>query len=95
MAPEVITASGNDKYDGYKADIWSCGVALFAMLYGEVGVSAGRSSLWERLMCVWGGGDGGLRRGEHTFDKEEGRAFAAAIVVQSCPWGCVSTGSCF
>lgn len=33
MAPEILNAKG---YEGFGADIWSVGVALYAILYGEM-----------------------------------------------------------
>eukprot|EP00210_Caulerpa_lentillifera_P003317 g3167.t1 len=33
MAPEVFAAAGNEQYDEKKADIWSCGVLLYAMVF--------------------------------------------------------------
>lgn len=37
MAPEVLTFSSKDNssYDARKADVWSCGVVLYAMLSGR------------------------------------------------------------
>ncbi len=34
MAPEIIRSSG--AYDGRAADVWSCGVMLYVLLYGQV-----------------------------------------------------------
>lgn len=44
MAPEVIGNSKNVSYDGYKADIWSCGVVLYVMVTGQYPFSKKNSS---------------------------------------------------
>ncbi|PNW76806.1 hypothetical protein CHLRE_11g477000v5 [Chlamydomonas reinhardtii] len=36
MAPEVLLAGPAQRYDGAKADIWSAGVVLYAMLFSRV-----------------------------------------------------------
>ncbi|GLC38360.1 hypothetical protein PLESTM_000717400 [Pleodorina starrii] len=36
MAPEVLLAGPTQRYDGHKADIWSAGVVLYAMLFSRV-----------------------------------------------------------
>eukprot|EP00210_Caulerpa_lentillifera_P005915 g5655.t1 len=33
-APEVILAEGDEPYDGFKVDTWSCGVVLFNLITG-------------------------------------------------------------
>lgn len=35
MAPEVVSNGPDAVYDAKKADIWSCGVVLYAMLTGK------------------------------------------------------------
>ncbi|KAI7838415.1 hypothetical protein COHA_007788 [Chlorella ohadii] len=36
LAPEVVKLQLGQKYDGQKADIWSCGVALYALVTNEL-----------------------------------------------------------
>jgi serine/threonine-protein kinase SRK2 len=35
MAPEVVTSSQQHAYNGALVDVWSCGVALYVMLFGH------------------------------------------------------------
>ena len=36
IAPEILLSKSDGGYTGFKADLWSAGVVLFAMLYGAV-----------------------------------------------------------
>ena len=38
ISPEVLK---NEGYSGFSSDVWSCGVVLFALLYGTVPFKAG------------------------------------------------------
>eukprot|EP01026_Neomeris_dumetosa_P042194 TRINITY_DN35080_c0_g1_i3.p1 TRINITY_DN35080_c0_g1~~TRINITY_DN35080_c0_g1_i3.p1 ORF type:complete len:402 (-),score=14.21 TRINITY_DN35080_c0_g1_i3:636-1841(-) len=35
MAPEVLTAAQSGSYEGEKADVWSCGIMLYRMLFSR------------------------------------------------------------
>jgi 5'-AMP-activated protein kinase catalytic alpha subunit len=41
IAPEILIGNG---YYGYQCDLWSCGVVLFAMLFGSVPFKASNMS---------------------------------------------------
>lgn len=41
IAPEILRDKG---YEGFKVDIWSAGVVLYAMLYGTVPFKANNMS---------------------------------------------------
>lgn len=47
IAPEILRDHG---YEGFEADVWSTGVALFAMLYGTVPFKAGNMKDLHRLI---------------------------------------------
>lgn len=47
IAPEIIRDKG---YEGFKADIWSAGVVLFAMLYGTVPFKANNMTDLHKLI---------------------------------------------
>ncbi len=55
MAPEVIRAT--DQYAGQAADIWSCGVMLYVMLFGAYPFESAAS----RNAQVGNGGQDGAR----------------------------------
>lgn len=48
MAPEVIFI--NSKYDAKKADVWSCGIILYAMVYGYYPFNPADPKLPKKMM---------------------------------------------
>lgn len=50
-APEVLSLGANDKthYDGKAADVWSCGVCLFAMVTGKLPFTDERNNQAETI----------------------------------------------
>ena len=47
IAPEILRDKG---YEGFKVDIWSAGVVLYAMLYGTVPFKANNISELQKLI---------------------------------------------
>ena len=49
IAPEIIRDRG---YSGFKADLWSAGVVLYAMLYGTVPFKANNMQALHKLILA-------------------------------------------
>jgi len=47
IAPEVLNEDG---YSGFKSDYWSCGVVLYALLYGSVPFKAAKMKELHKLI---------------------------------------------
>lgn len=48
MAPEVLK-SGDEEYDGFKVDIWACGICLFALIFGYMPFSSEEDAPEDRI----------------------------------------------
>ena len=68
IAPEILKDKG---YEGFEADIWSAGVALYAMLYGTVPFKANEMKDLHKLIMK---GKYNLKEGISIEAKEIGRA---------------------